>query len=75
MSSILIKVFLDIGNSKDKIIILNQKKGQIFIDEGKLVGQVFKIQQGNISYQRSSSGSGGDDGGEDRQYNLRIGGC
>lgn len=75
MSSTPTKVPSDTGNSKDKTTTSNQKKGQTPTDEGKPAGQVSKTQQGNTSYRRSSSGSGGDDGGEDRQHNLHTGGC
>jgi len=69
------KVPSDTGNSEDKTSTSNQKVSQTSIDEGKPAGQVSKIQQGSTSYSRTSSGSGGDDGGEDRKRNLPTGGC
>ena len=65
----------DTGNGKDKTGTSNQKEGQTPTDGGKPVGQVSETQQGSTNYRRSSSGSGGDDGGEDRKHNLPSGGC
>lgn len=69
------KVPSDNGNSNDKTSTSNQKVSQTPTDEGKPAGQGSKTQQGNTGYRRSSSGSGGDDGGEDRKRNFRTGGC
>ena len=62
-------------NGNDKTSTSNQKVSQTPTDEGKPAGQGSKTQQGNTGYRRSSSGSGGDDGGEDRKRNLPTGGC
>ena len=65
----------DTGDSQDKTGTSNQKVGQTPTDEGKPAGQTSRTQEGSTSYRHSSSGSGGDDGGEDRECNLPTGGC
>lgn len=63
------------GHGQDKTTTSNQIVGQTATDGGKQAGQVSKTQQGSTNYRRSSSGSGGDDGGEDRKRNVPTGGC
>lgn len=73
--SIPVSVLSDTGNSKDKTGTSNQKEVQATTGGGKQAGQVSKTKQESTNYCRSSSGSGGDDGGEDRKRNLPPGGC
>lgn len=73
--SIPASVLSDTGNSKDKTGTSNQKEVQATTGGGKPAGQVSKTKQEGANYCRSSSGSGGDDGGEDRKRNLPPGGC
>lgn len=73
--SIPAKVPSDTGNGQGRTSASDQKVGQTHTDGGKPAGQVSKTQQGSANYRRSSSGSGGDDGGEDRKRNKPTGSC
>lgn len=65
----------DAGATQDKTSDSSQKGGQTLPEGGKAVAQASKSLQGSSNYSRSSSGSGGDDGGDDRKQNVPAGGC